>query len=56
MNENPGDHSGMFNSGNDLLGATSAMVVFSWVKTRSGLKWQLNHSEELLWCQCMLTT
>jgi hypothetical protein len=28
MSKNPGDHSGMFNSGNDLLDATSAMVVF----------------------------
>lgn len=38
MSENPGDHSGIFNGGDDLQGAVAAMVVFSEVGTRPSLK------------------
>ena len=44
---NQGDHRRVFNSGNDLQGASDEMAVFSLVRTRPGFKWQRNHSEEV---------
>jgi predicted heme/steroid binding protein len=47
MSENPGDHRGLYSSGDDLHGATDSMAVFSRVRNFAGLKWQLNYPEEL---------
>jgi predicted 3-demethylubiquinone-9 3-methyltransferase (glyoxalase superfamily) len=47
MSENFGHLGGSHIGGDDLQNATDTMAVFSWLKTRYGLAWQLNHPEEL---------
>jgi hypothetical protein len=49
MSENPGDHSGIIYSSDDLQCANAAMTVLSRLRNRPGLKAQLNHPEELRW-------
>ncbi len=47
MGENPSHHGGIFNGGDDLQGAATAMAVLNRGIFRPDLKWQLNYPGEL---------